>query len=177
MRKVYIKPSRHPPLQKRNFRGWLGNFLTSISSILSIASVFYALSPKLDIRPSITFNINNPLETPFEVKNNSLFSVKSITLTSKVRKIETMNNSSVTGGRWEVITTPVPNLEPDESTTLTLPFPKIINFTAPISNADIEIIITYRPLLLPYSLNKAFHFVTIKGYDNILHWSPKALSE
>lgn len=42
----------------------------------------------------------------------------------------------------------------------------------PITNADIEILVSFEPWLLPWREEKSFRFTTVTGDDNKLHWVP-----
>lgn len=43
----------------------------------------------------------------------------------------------------------------------------------PITNADIEILVSFKPWLLPWREEKSFRFTTVTGDDNKLQWVPR----
>ncbi len=43
----------------------------------------------------------------------------------------------------------------------------------PSTNADIEILVSFEPWLLPWREEQSFRFITVTGDDNKLHWVPR----
>jgi hypothetical protein len=155
---------------------WFGIFGKFLALYLSIVGSYYAFSPKIFIAPADTLDPSQLFATPFVVRNESLLSVNSIRIRCGIRNLITTENTRVVGIDTELRDArPIPHLEPLEATTIILPFP--FSRGVPLKTADVDVIVSYRPALLPFDKQKRIRFRTAEAKDGTLHWYPKAISE
>ncbi|MGO9621802.1 MAG: hypothetical protein ACLPT6_10395 [Desulfobaccales bacterium] len=155
-----------------------GKLCAGIGLFLAIIGTYYNFAPKISVNISDSLNPINPFATKFVIRNDSLLPIYSVTPSFKNRKITTEAKNYIIGSDRidrEKPVYPIPVLNPGDSTTFILPFP--INLMSPVIQADIEIIVSYRPALSPFKHENRFRFVTVPAIDNVLHWQPKSLSE
>jgi len=173
-----IEAAKKPDNTLRSWLGFLsptGKFAAAFALLLTIVGTYYTFSPKFTIEPKDSLDSTNPFATPFTIKNDSLFDVSTISIKGGIRKVYTKNGSSFSDFGVMTSAPPIPNLEPGEATTFIIPFP--FNSPFPFSFADIAIMVSYRPALLPFTRNKSLRFATIEAKDGTLHWVSKAISE
>ncbi len=153
-----------------------GKIAATIALILTVVGSYYTFSLKLTIEPKESLDPSNPFATPFIIRNDSLLGVYSINLKTGIREVYAKgsdNKFSNFGTMTDV--PPIPKLDSGEPTTFFITFP--FKTPSPITSADIEIMVSYRPVLLPFNRNKSLRFVTIQAKNGTLHWVPKAISE
>ena len=128
---------------------------------------------------SLTAEQKRGLLLMFVIHNDSLLPICSIKPQYLIRKLTTGPNSSIENAKIVIGPSlkPIPELEPDESATLAVLYSPFV-FPTPITSADIDVDIAYRPQLLPWVQHKRMRFSTIKvPPDTTLYYLPKAFSE
>ena len=168
-------PQKQQTTHTKRFWRWIELVAKFLGLYLSIVGSYYAFSPKLSAIPYVSLDPSNPFATPFEVRNNSILSIRSIKITGHIRNLIDARNNKVINVGFERTIPPIPVLNDGEATTFLIPY--AIGHPAPITYADVEIIISYRPVLLPYRNEKHIRFSTGQSEDGSLHWLPRAISE
>lgn len=153
-----------------------GKIAATVALFLTIVGTYYTFSLKLTIEPKESLDASDPFATPFLVRNDSLLGVYSINLKTGIREVYAKGSDN----RFSEFATmtdvpPIPKLDPGEPTTFFITFP--FKTPSPITSADVEIMVSYRPVLLPFKRKKSLRFVTAQAKDGTLHWIPKALAE
>jgi hypothetical protein len=167
-------------LQRLKILSPTGKFAASVALILAIVETYYAFSPKISITPTELIDTLNPYSTPFIIKNESLLPLRSIEPVWKFREIISKNGKPIyfNGPYVRTVSPAIPSLESGESTSIFLPeLYKPIKEAKSLNHLDIEVVVLYRPYLLPYKRSKELRFVTIKGAGNTFRWITKAISE
>ena len=147
-----------------------GKIAATIALFLTVVGSYYTFSLKLTIEPKESLDPSNPFATPFIIRNDSLLGVYSINLKTGIREVyaKGSNNKFSNFGTMTDMP-PIPKLDPGEPTTFFITFP--FKTPSPITSADIEIMVSYRPVLLPFNRNKSLRFVTMQAKDGSLHGS------
>jgi hypothetical protein len=177
----YQQPPKPPTKQRKSFWKLLellsprGKILAIFSLILSIILAYYTFSPKLSIDSRESINPMDPFATPFTIKNESLLAIYSIEPSVFIRNIRSGTSEMSHSSIFQIVPE-IPEIAPGEIATFFIPFP-VKDVFSQITSADIEIIIMYRPTLLPFKLKIHKRFMTVKAQDNSLRWIPRALSE
>jgi len=157
-----------------------GTFWALVALILTILGTYYAFSPKISITPSELIETTNLYTTPFTIKNESLLPLRSIKTVWKFREIISENGKPIkfNGPYVRAVLPDIPFLESGESTTVFPPkFYEPIKEARNLNHLDLEVVVLYRPYLLPFSRSKDLRFVTVKGANNTFRWITKATSE
>jgi hypothetical protein len=171
-----------PSVECKGFRQWLG-FLSptggvcaGIAFLLTLLGTYYTFSPKISVETGETANASNPFATPFLIRNDSLLGVYAIRLRTSIRNLQAKGSGdemNECGTGTDV--PPIPKLDSGESTSFFVSFP--FRMTSPVTRADVEIMVSYRPALLLSARSRRFRFTTVQTKDGNLHWVPKAVAE
>ena len=146
-------------------------------AILTIAGIYYNYSSKLTIEAEVSLNPQDPFATPFSIRNDSIFDLRSVHCETFIRKLRTLKDGDVIGDSSLIgILPPIPNLESGESTTFFVSANQI-GYDSPYCYADVEIIVSFRPVFLPYRKTVDSRFSTEIAIDGTLHWIQRAKSE
>jgi hypothetical protein len=148
-----------------------GKFFVGISTVLSLVLAYYAFAPKISV--SSGAQVSDPWDCPFIIKNESLFSLHSLSFAYGVVKFEMTNAASISKLSLVRKELPVSELRPNESTSVTIPRP----VTNPMERGDVIIRITYRASVLPFSWHYEARFVTVKVERQWFMWVPAARSD
>jgi hypothetical protein len=166
--------TKNKPLFSKHWRSW-DVFLT-VAAILSFVATVYFFFPKVQIIPYTTLNPSNPFSTPFQVVNKSEFSIYSVELSCAFSNVESSESNSILSGFRTINSgSTIKEVKSDESASNFCAFP--FNFKSPISSADFEVCVKYRPSFWPIRLDKCFRFSTSKTVDGNLIWLPMALTQ
>jgi hypothetical protein len=155
----------------RNKTVQLITFIITIGTVLSLYNVF---SPNLSIVPYTELDSGNIYKTVFEIKNEGNYPVYNLDISSRIKKIETNNRSSMNDFILKYKREPINKLLPSESTSYMTP--EIFKM-GKYSYGDIVIIVSYRPSFWPLNVVKSHRFITAKNINGTLKWVPKALAE
>lgn len=170
--KAIAKSSKNP-LQWFALLSPTGKIGTAIGLFLAV----YAFASKISVTSSESLNPSNPFATPFIIRNDSLLSLKSVTIKCGLRDVK-CQGAYFDNCYSQTRLPPIPCLKTNEPTTFLVPFP-LRGF--PVLSADIDIIVSYKPLWfplwLPLKRQKVFRFSTCKSSNGTLHWIPRATSE
>jgi hypothetical protein len=195
-KKVRWKRSRPPthdrafkPSEKRRWKalfsisqGW--SIIAGISVLMTILGSIYAFSPKITVTPMSPSYPADPLTTRFVIANDSYLPVYAVTLICDANKIHgaKMTDPSVTkdgqglniGGFKVMNARPISEIDPGEKTTV-----DCIATPAdqPPDWARVDIVVQYRPALLPWYQERRFRFRTEKKHDGQFVWIPQSLAE
>jgi len=157
-----------------------GKFWASVVLALTIVGTYYAFSSKITISPSELIETTNLYTTPFAIKNESLLPLRSIKTVWKFREIISENGTPIkfNGPYVRAVLPDIPFLESGESSTVFPPkLYEPIKEARKLNHLDLEVVVLYRPYLLPFSRSKELRFVTVKGANDTFRWITKATSE
>ncbi len=173
-----LKHPYQPPTCLYGKKGFLKNISLSlryIGLILSIIGTIYFFSPKIKIYPGEPLNPSNPFKTPFIIENQTILSIYNIEFSYVLRKIEAKESNQLIKNIGTLfISDPIPLLRGNESTTTFCASPKMLT---PVTSADIEITVKYKPKFFPIQKSLSMRFNTYPNKNGNLFWFPKALSE
>lgn len=168
------------PINKWRFRP-LASLLTA-STILGGAVALLAFLPRPLVTLSDPVIPGDPWSANVVVSNNNFIPLTDSTLEFGMGQITTVGRtpspsfipsfkSRILIGSWQHHT-----IEMDERYSVPLadsPF----RFTYPTNFADIALIVSYRPWILPFRREKVFRFVTHKAENGNLYWYSLPLHE
>jgi hypothetical protein len=181
----------HWPQPSNKARKKLRGFITSswsiivgISVLMTIIGTIYAFSTRVSISSDVTLDPSDPFRTPFVISNDSYLPISDVTFSCKASNIQP--NEFVDAfppdqegrvprlGEWSLKPGPryvADYLQPNEKRSFECL--SIIGLLKhPITNASVEIFITYRPLWILWKQERQFKFDTQRNKDGQLVWLP-----
>ena len=66
----------------------------------------------------------------------------------------------------------MPEIQPTEKETLDCQPLNMLQAEAPLEKADLGISVTFRPSFWPWKVTEEYRFITVRGHDGKLHWTP-----
>jgi hypothetical protein len=151
--------------------------IVGISVVLGIAAAFFALSPHVSVLPLSSLNPSDPFATAFSITNDGPLSIHNVTFTCLLRDVRYpeshsfISNTSVDSEHRTAINI----IGARERSTVSCALP--ITSGQPVLNADMDIVVEYRPSFWPWRIEQKFRFKTERATDKLLHWFPRADSE
>jgi len=173
-----------PPVKKRYDKkkndSWISKalkyLLYSAVNIATIVSFIYYFAPKLDIAVAVQPNGNNPFPVRFVITNQSELPIKNILFTYVIKNVNYgRSDIDVSNNKVASTTIPIARLSPLERTSTECNFPIALPF--PIVGADMEVSVSYSPLLYLSNQQRVQRYVAIRDVSGSFNWMPKALSE
>ena len=148
--------------------------IVAISVLVSLIGFVFLVYPRLTITPGITVVKLNPFYTPFVLSNDGYLPIKEIEFTCGLGGVTLRNNKQPTFSNFgvQIANTGISSLSASESTSIE--FNRIFNQEMPIASADIEVLVSYKPFLVPFRLSKSQRFKTMLNYNGELVWTPAA---
>jgi hypothetical protein len=161
---------------KQGFWKKLLSLLTYIGLILSIVSAIYFFLPKIKIYTGDSLDPSNPFKTPFIIENQTVLPIYDIEFICGIRDVKAeKQNVTFQNLGTSFASDPIPILLGNESTTTFCAFP--FKTREPITSADIEIIVKYKPTFFWKQTSLSMRFNALQNIDGNLFWFPKSLSE
>jgi hypothetical protein len=155
-----------------DWKFWVGTVTLGLVGLLLGA---IALGPVVLAVPSVSIGAAldpaDVLTTPIEISNTGWFDLKDVRVETFMRNLEYQNMSGATirdngaAGYFP----PSPDLAPGEAKTV--PFRNVFHFAAPLTAADVALIVFYREQYWPSFLRpkrKAFRFTTARQSNGTL---------
>ncbi|HOS76153.1 MAG: hypothetical protein KBC66_10420 [Kiritimatiellae bacterium] len=166
-----------PRLHWLKFLSPTGQFMAGVALILTIIGTWYAFSPKLSVDLRDSLNPLDPLATPFSIRNDSLLSLNAVNIKTRILSASTPKYDPAIVNSLLIDARPsIPVLRSGESTTFFISADQA-SYEAPFNRADVEIIVSYRPVMLPFRQERATRFSTVNSIDGSIHWAQRATSE
>jgi hypothetical protein len=171
------RPNREPKKRKHKVLialGWLfGIGIPLLLTYLGVVSYF----PKLSLTFLEPLNKSDALSAPVEISNDGLFTVRNLRFTWMPRNVLYTQGSRVFGfGEFHTQDQQVIQaLDLGEKGTIKSVLP--LFFNAPIKSADLQIIVSYRPQLFPFTFRKIFRFGTATNSDGFARWFHRPVRE
>lgn len=147
--------------------------LAGSALLLGLFVSLITISSKISVRSDDPINRSDPFSTPFQIKNDGYIPVFNITFLCTIREVKFDNRASIHNINTRIVNPPIPKIRSGEETTT---FFKCLPHKSPITSADIEIAVSYRPMWVFWKREKRFRFSTISREDE-LYWVPLALSQ
>ena len=168
------KASKKKTLMPNLSLGW--KIFVGLSVILTVIGSIYSFSPEVEVYPYSSLNPLDPFATPFIIKNNSYLSIYDVAFSCEPKNVDaSASHSTFLGGETSFGKPPIPFIDTGESSKSFCFFP--VNFTSPITSADINILVSFRPSFIPWRQKKRFRFTTEKDINGKLVWLPSAKTE
>lgn len=144
--------------------------------LLAFPCAYYAFSSKISVYPYSSLNLLDPFKTPFIIENKSYLPIHDVIFSCIVRKLESSESDILIMNfnvKYDSPTIPYIASGEKTKTFCNNPFKPL----TPITSADIEVVVSYRPSFIPWQKQKSTRFSTIKDVKNNLIWLPKAITE
>ena len=153
---------------------WSGVGVVAI--LLGLLQGVFWLLPEVSVNPESPLN-PDPFSAPFVVQNSGQFSVHNVDVSCYTNTVvipgQRMSERNLV---WSNGMPPLPQLEPGEKTTIHCAREGAVEYSSPITYADVSLIISYRPSFAWFSRSKQIRFQTRPQSDGRLRWEPEALS-
>lgn len=132
--------------------------------------------PRLDFRPGEAVSPSDPFDTPFFLRNDGYLSIKDIEFTCVLRDVRfrVPQEGGIENIGLGLPDAKVAKLGPGESHSVE--FNRLFAGTR-VGQADIEVMLTYSPFLVPIRLEKSQRFKMVRNPANELKWVPVARSK
>lgn len=167
------KPGQVRLFTRKRCRKFLSNVVVQFSFFFAVIGLLFLIWPRLSVYPGQTVDPYKPFKTPFIVKNDGYLPIANIKLSMLVKDVKTADGSvggigSRDGAKNKEDYIPV--LRRDASYPFHI---KQAGGIAPSSlqSEDVEIIISYRPYLIPFTLTETKSFETAKDISGKYYWS------
>jgi hypothetical protein len=145
----------------------------------STVGMYWYASPKVMVNVSELLNPVEPFSAPFTISNNGNFAIHHVTFRCVVLHAGDDFNTHIVmppgspgAASSDAI---VPELNPGETSTVGCPFPFF--FEHPVTHADVEIFVKYKPEWQPWHQEKPFRFAITRDSQGHLRWMSRAMSE
>lgn len=155
-------------------------------TLLGVAAVLVTLTSVMGLLPKISVSLpppldpSKPLSQPFTITNEGYFALNNVGMSCAIRYIRDPACVSIKGAQdyssriqeheFERI---APVLEPGEKYTKLCP----IQDGCQIKQADIAVVVSFRPAWFPFFREKLFRFRTTEGADGNLYYYPQPASK
>ena|GEM_PF-5605342 len=149
-------------------KGWRG--IVGMSVLLSILGFAFVAWPRLSVIPGEVFDKRNPLHTPFILRNDGYLPLSDIKFICFLRNatLSGSNKPFVENVGFSLANTRISRLGANESASIT--FDRIIGQVVDFASADIDVLVTYRPFLMPFKTSDSQGFKTKENYNGELVW-------
>lgn len=154
------------------------NIITGVFKIASIPlalGVLYNYFSEIDVSVTNELRLEDPLAAPFIIKNQSFLNIYDVKVDFSPNYIY-YDKPKITiigpGSAYET-TLKIDVINPTERGSFFIP--KMLDFNAPATKADISVNIHFRPAFFFWLKEKNFRFVTYKGDDGFWYWLPQPL--
>jgi hypothetical protein len=153
-------------------KGYRGLVVTSV--FLSLFGFAFLVYPRLSIGPGATIMKSNPFYTPFILKNDGYLPVSDLQFVCFMKSATLAGSAkpNITNIGIQLAKTEVAKLGANKSASID--FARIFNKEASFSSAQIDVVVTYRPFLIPFKRSEIQTFKTKENYNGELIWSPVA---
>jgi hypothetical protein len=172
------KRHERPRASKRNP---LGRIAATAITVLGLVATVLTLWPRVVVDSSEPVDPKNPLSASFTVINTGYLPLRDVTVLLGVGRIVfgtgRLDPNVVPNFRSRLVRPEWQHhrLAMDERFAVTVGDLFRTDSTARVSAADIAVVVTYKPWLLPLSGEKVFRFVTKRQTDGLLYWYPLPL--
>lgn len=163
---------------KRRTVAAITTLVAAVGLVGSAVGMYWYASPKVVINASALLNPVEPFSAPFTITNEGNFAIQHVTFRCVVLDAGddfnthiVMPHGSPGGSSGDVI----PELNPSETSTVGCSFPFF--FEHPVTHADVEIFVKYKPDWMPWHQEKPFRFAITRDTEGRLKWMPRAMSE
>jgi len=148
-------------------------FFSLIGIGISIGGFLFVVYPRLSISPGESLDPYEPFSTPFVIKNDGYLPLFNVNYSVTINKMENINHNL----QFEDVKTTVnsiksiPKLSPNKSTAIFIDK----NISVPpkfIKYAEIDINVTYKPYIIPYTFTENVRFKMATKTNNEYFWLP-----
>jgi len=172
--KLLSRREQHQQMSQQKVRKPLIIFrkmLTLFLSLITLGGFLFVVYPRLSISPGESLDPYEPFSTPFVIKNDGYLPLFNVNYSVTINKMEDINHNQFENVTATVISKNIPKISPNKSTAIFIDRnvhvpPKFIKY------AEIDINVTYKPYIIPYTFTENVRFkMTIKT-NNEYFWLP-----
>jgi hypothetical protein len=140
--------------------------------LIPAVTIYLAFSNFISIPPTRSLQLNDPLGVPFVIQNNSLINLSDLRLVVKLINVQSKSVSffNTTYENKNILV--LPTLGANSSHTLFFSPPILFGSITDISQADIQLEISYKALFFSRSFTQKFRFVAAPSHDGIYDYFP-----
>jgi hypothetical protein len=190
--KVAVKRHSSPSIPKSSKIDESESRRKQVKMVLSIAqkilamwgvvlSMWVVFNPRVFVRSSgVALDPNNPTFTPFVVQNLGYFAIYNITVKCSVKYLKLLGDIHVVGlgdytNRFSDPKHVASVIAPGEEYTILLPLTGLEHNR--IENADIAIVLSFKPRWLPWQREMLHRFVTTQSKDGQWYWFQQPINK
>jgi hypothetical protein len=146
-----------------------------------ILSMWVVSNPRVFVRSSgVALDPNNPAFTPFVVQNLGYLAIYNVTVKCSVKHLKLSGDINVVGlgdytNRFSDPKHVASVIAPGEEYTILLPLTGLEHNQ--IENADIAIVLSFKPRWLPWQREMLHRFVTTQSKDGQWYWFQQPINK
>ena len=143
------------------------NVLAILLSILGILLWLPSFWPRILITNTASFDPSDLFQAPFSISNQGLASVTSMQFScrlNEIRGIATLHDLPMQIG---FVTS---TLRPGDIIQIFCPLNQLIGGIAPITNANVDIVVAFSPPIIHHRLTVCANFTSFADHQGRLHW-------
>jgi hypothetical protein len=166
--------------KKRKYASLLLKFFYgALALVASVAGIDAYVASRISVSSSEALNPSDPFSTPFVISNDGYLPIKETLFSCGFRNVSytAVDIDFSKGVESQYAAPPIPTIGGGEKTTAWCFNPTETGMFGDIEQAEVDIVIRYRPAWLPWGQEKRARFLAVSGKDGKLYWLPKALSE
>ena len=169
-----------PTAKKSKLKKLISIVLGFIGILSAILGIWTALPPKVFVEPGAALDPNNPAFTPFIIQNQGSFSIHDVKFSCSMKYIKYPGDILVVGlgdytNRFTNEKHVANVIAPREQYTEFLPLKDMENNV--IENADIAIVLTFKPVRWLWRRKTLHRFVSTQGKDGQWYWFPQPIKK
>jgi hypothetical protein len=151
--------------------------IVALSALATLAGLAFVVYPRLTVGPGQTVLPSNPFHTPFILTNAGYLPIENIDFICGVREVifKGSTKPNMENVHMNIANRNIPKLSASETTSIE--FDRFFSKDTPIASADIEVLVTYRPFLLPIRMEYSQRFKTRLNHLQEFQWIPIAKSK
>jgi hypothetical protein len=150
---------------QRGWLFWIGLVLTVAGVVLWIPSFL----PTISFVPG-SYDTASPFSTPFAITNNGLLKINAVKFVCTIIQINYKEYIQVEGIGLSKESLVSDNLKPRDTFDVVCPFYPMAKVVKTIENAEIEIVVSFKPQFIPFTRLKCARFITEPHPAGGLRW-------
>jgi hypothetical protein len=157
------------PKKARKYLRLLKNTKTQMSFLIGVLGFLFVVWPRVSVSPGEVFELYDPFKTPFVIKNDGYLPITNINYSLAVDNAEFEREISFTNVSFLNFGDSISKLAANRSSAIfirrTIGMPP-----GYLKSAEVNIVLNYKPYLIPYTFKETFRFKTEKKTSGAYVW-------
>ncbi|MHC4692714.1 MAG: hypothetical protein ACYS67_08225 [Planctomycetota bacterium] len=170
------------PISKKSLAKWIIFFVWNAIALVSIIfSIWVVVTPRVFVYPAVPLDPNNPVFTPFVVRNEGYLDIHDVKFSCSMRYIKFPGKILAIGlgdytNRFSDPKQVASVIAAGEECTELLPLSGLEHNQ--IENSDIAVVLTFKPIgWLPWRRVRLRRFVVAQSKDGRRYWLPQPIKK